>query len=96
MDFNFFISNYHSDGWWDFISWYKLKSLDREEGVFARFTHVDNGNRFINPDYDGPTVYDPDAKEWTWFQVSQPGTYRFYFDAHLGRGKLLKIADSNN
>lgn len=96
MDFNFFISNYHSDGWWDFISWYMLKSLGREEGVFARFTDAGNGTRYINPNYDGPTVYDPDAKDWTWFQVSQPGTYRFYFDAHLGRGKLLKIADSNN
>lgn len=96
MDFNFFISNYHSGGWWDFISWYMLKSLGREEGVFARFTDVGNGTRYINPNYDGPTVYDPDAKDWTWFEVKQPGTYRFYFDVHLGRGKLLKIADSNN
>lgn len=89
MDFNFFISNYHPEGWWNFIAWYRFPSLDNDEGVFARFT--EKGNRFINTEYDGPVIIDQDqnARGWTWFQVSEAGTYRFYFDVHLGRGKLL-------
>lgn len=87
--FNFMIHNYHTDRWWDFISWYRYKYNDAEDGVYARYSEAKYGNRYINPDYSGPVV-DANNKEWTGFYV-EAGTYRIYFDSHLGRAKLVKV-----
>ena len=89
--FNFMIHNYHTDQWWDFISWYRYKYNDPEDGVYARYSEAKYGTRYINPDFSGPVV-DANNKEWTGFDV-KAGTYRIYFDSHLGRAKLVKVND---
>lgn len=82
---NFFLHNYHTDQWWNFIAWYRVS--DVEDGVFGRFTEC--GDRYINLSYSGPI--DPGTKEWTYITAKDAGTYRFYFDSHLGRAKLVKV-----
>lgn len=87
--FNFMIHNYHSHGWWDFISWYRYRYNDVSEGVYARYSEGKYGERYINPNYSGPTV-DANSKDWSGFNIDA-GTYRIYFDSHLGRAKLVKV-----
>lgn len=87
--FNFMIHNYHTDIWWDFISWYRYKYNDPEDGVYACYSDANYGTRYINPDFSGPVV-DANNKDWTGFDV-KAGTYKIYFDSHLGRAKLVKV-----
>lgn len=88
--FNFIIHVYHPENWWDFISWYRYKYNDVEDGVYARYSDAGNGTRYINVDYTGPIV-DKENKEWTGVRIKEAGKYRIYFDSHLGRAKLVKV-----
>lgn len=92
---NFIFHNNHTENnwWWDFISWYKYIDYDVEDGVYGCFTDEEKwGQRYINPNYSGPKV-NANNKEWTYITVQEAGNYRFYFDSHLGRAKLVKVND---
>jgi hypothetical protein len=75
---NFIIHNWHSNGWWNYCTWRVDNSEEPE--VFNYY-----GN-FKNPAWTGPTGDD----NWTKPTVKQTGVYTLRFDAHLGRGKLVR------
>ena len=75
---NFVFHNWHSDGWWNYCSW-----------------RVDNSNEpeIFNyyGDYKNPAWTKPNgADNWAKPTVKQTGSYKLYFDAHLGRAKLVR------
>lgn len=78
---NFIIHNYHTDQWWNFVRWCSISDTDLD--VFGYYT----GSAFKNPDYTGPTNQND---VWSKPTVTTGGTYRFYFDSHLGRAKLIR------
>lgn len=84
---NFIITNYHPDGWWDHVEWRADDSNEIEKfGYFSK-------KKDVNPNWEGTNMRwsDGTAVADNWFkpQVSTSGNYRFEFDAHLGRGKIV-------
>lgn len=78
---NFIIHNYHTDQWWNFVRWCSTSETDLD--VFGYYT----GSTFKNDAYTGPTNT---QDVWSKPTVTTGGTYRFYFDSHLGRAKLIR------
>lgn len=74
---NFIIHNWHSDGWWNYCTWRVDNSSDPE-----KFDYY--GDK-VNPEWTGKKGMD----NWAKPVVQVSGSYRFYFDAHLGRGKMI-------
>lgn len=84
---NFIITNYHPDGWWDHVEWRVDNSEDIEKfGYFSKKNDV-------NPDWEGTNRKWADGTavgdNWAKPTVKTGGNYRFVFDAHLGRGKIV-------
>jgi hypothetical protein len=77
-EMNFIIHNWHHDGWWNYCTWRVDNAKEPE--VFNYY-----GN-FKNPAWTKPNGDD----NWTKPAVTQTGMYTLYFDAHLGRGKLIR------
>jgi hypothetical protein len=75
---NFVIHNWHHDGWWNYCTWRVDNSEEPE--IFNYF-----GN-YKNPAWTEPNG----ADNWAKPTVMQTGAYKLYFDAHLGRGKLVR------
>lgn len=84
---NFIISNYHPDGWWDHVEWRCDNSDEVEKiGYFSK-----KGD--VNPNWEGKNMRWEDGTavgdNWLKPTVTNYGNYRFEFDAHLGRGKIV-------
>lgn len=79
---HFIIHNYHTDQWWDFVSWRSDSATDPE--VFGYSTK----SAFRNRSYSGPTTGED---IWSEPVVKETGNYQFYFDSHLGRAKLVRV-----
>lgn len=84
---NFIISNYHPSGWWDHVEWRCDDSNDIEKfGYFSKKNDV-------NPDWEGTNRQWSDGTavndNWMSPTVTKAGNYRFEFDSHLGRGKIV-------
>lgn len=84
---NFIVTNYHPDGWWDHVEWRADDSTEIEKfGYFSKKNDV-------NPNWEGTNRFwsDGTAVSDNWFKptVKTYGNYRFEFDAHLGRGKIV-------
>ncbi len=77
---NFIIHNYHKSEWWNYVRWCSTSATDMD--VFGYYT----GSASKNSDYKGP-INTQDV--WSKPVVTTSGSYRFYFDAHLGRAKLV-------
>lgn len=78
---NFIIHNYHTNEWWNYVRWCSTSETDLD--IFGYYT----GSASKNPDYTGPT----NVKDvWSKPTVTTTGTYRFWFDSHLGRAKLVQ------
>lgn len=86
-EMNFIISNYHPDGWWDHVEWRCDDSQNVEKfGYFSK-----KGD--VNPNWEGTNQRWEDGSmvgdNWMKPTVTVTGNYRFEFDAHLGRGKIV-------
>lgn len=79
---HFIIHNYHTSTWWNYVRWCSTSSTDVD--VFGYYT----GSASKNPDYTGPTNT---QDVWSEPEVMTSGTYRFCFDSHLGRAKLIRV-----
>ena len=84
---NFIISNSHPDGWWDHVEWRCDNSEEIEKfGYFSK-----KGD--VNPNWEGTNMRWEDGSvvgdNWMKPTVTVTGNYRFEFDAHLGRGKIV-------
>ena len=77
---HFIIHNYHTSSWWNMVRWCSTSATDLD--VFGYYTQ--SGSK--NPAYDGPTNT---QDVWSEPVVTTTGSYRFYFDSHLGRAKLV-------
>ncbi len=87
QELNFIITNYHPDGWWDHVEWRGDDSREIEKfGYFSK-----KGD--VNPNWEGTNMKWWDGTNVTdnWLKpvVTNYGNYRFVFDAHLGRGKIV-------
>lgn len=87
---DFIISNYHPDDWWDHVEWRSDNPNEVEKfGYFSK-------KRDVNPDWDGTNMRWEDGTaingdNWFRAKVTKAGNYRFEFDAHLGRGKIVPV-----
>ena len=86
-EMNFVISNYHPDNWWDHVEWRCDDSTNPEKfGYFSKKNDV-------NPDWEGENQRWEDGTvvgdNWIKPTVVTGGNYRFEFDSHLGRGKIV-------
>ena len=86
-EMNFIISNYHPVGWWDHVEWRCDDSQNVEKfGYFSK-----KGD--VNPNWEGTNQRWEDGSmvgdNWMKPTVTVTGNYRFEFDAHLGRGKIV-------
>lgn len=77
---NFIIHNYHSDGWWNYATWRVDNSAEPET-----FDYYGN---HTNPAW---TIPNTTLDNWAKPVVNTAGSYKFYFDAHLGRAKLVRV-----
>lgn len=86
-ELNFIISNYHPSGWWDHVEWRCDNSTDIEKfGYFSKKNDVNPNWEGTNQKWsDGSSVQD----NWMKPVITKGGNYRFEFDAHLGRGKIV-------
>lgn len=86
-EMNFIISNYHPNGWWDQVEWRCDNSTDIEK--FGYFSKADN----VNPNWEGTNRKWANGSSvqdnWMKPTITNGGNYRFEFDAHLGRGKIV-------
>lgn len=101
-DMHFIIHNWHGDGWWNFVSWRVDDSQECDifyyygnaikqayldwyfgEGVAEWKKWADN------EDYRKQLIYGGGSDNWCAPHVNQAGNYQLYFDAHLGRAKLV-------
>lgn len=86
-EMNFIISNYHPNGWWDQVEWRCDNSTDIEK--FGYFSKANN----VNPNWEGTNRqwWDGSSVQDNWMKpvIANGGNYRFEFDAHLGRGKIV-------
>ena len=86
-EMNFIISNYHPNGYWDQVEWRCDNSTDIEK--FGYFSKANN----VNPNWEGTNRqwWDGSSVQDNWMKpgVTNAGNYRFEFDAHLGRGKIV-------
>lgn len=86
-EMNFIISNYHPNGYWDQVEWRCDNSTDIEK--FGYFSKANN----VNPNWEGTNRqwWDGSSVQDNWMKpvVTNGGNYRFEFDAHLGRGKIV-------
>lgn len=75
----FIIHNYHSDGWWNYCTWRADDEQDPET--------VDYYGNYTNPEWHGKRGDDK------WFKPAIPadGRYQLYFDAHLGRARIVPV-----
>lgn len=80
-EMNFIIHNYHTSEWWNAVRWCSTSETDLD--VFGYYT----GSASQNDAYTGPTNT---QDVWSKPTVTVGGTYRFYFDSHLGRAKLVR------
>jgi hypothetical protein len=78
-DMNFIIHNWHSDGWWNYCTW-RVDSSEEPE----TFDYYGN---YKNPAWTKPNTT---LDNWAKPAVKQTGSYKLYFDAHLGRAKLVR------
>lgn len=78
---HFIIHNYHKSEWWNAVRWCSDSASEPE--VFGYYEQ----SASKNPEYDGPKT---GQDVWSEPEVLSAGTYRFYFDSHLGRAKLVK------
>lgn len=76
----FIIHNYHPDGWWNYCTW----RADDEQNPET----VDYYGNFTNPMWLGKRGAD------NWFKPLIPATgdYQLYFDAHLGRARIVPVS----
>lgn len=88
-EMNFIISNYHPEGWWDHVEWRCDNSTEIEKfGYFSKKNDVNPNCEGTNQKWaDGSSVQD----NWMKPVVTNGGNYRFEFDAHLGRGKIVPV-----
>lgn len=87
QEMNFIVTNYHPDGWWDHVEWRVDNSTDIEKfGYFSKKNDVNPKWKGENRRWtDGTAVND----NWAKPTVKVGGNYRFIFDSHLGRGKIV-------
>ncbi|MDR1202350.1 MAG: hypothetical protein LBL58_12110 [Tannerellaceae bacterium] len=76
---SFLIHNWHHDGWWNYCTWRVDNSEEPE--IFGYY------GAYKNPEWTKPNT---NEDNWTKPAVKQTGSYKLYFDAHLGRGKLVR------
>lgn len=105
-EMNFILHNWHSNGWWNFVTWRVDNASDPDKFMYYGNLHPDNSHYQGNADYfefkygDNP---DFDINSWgdesyrknfvpdNWVKptVTTTGTYKFIFDAHLERARLV-------
>lgn len=86
-ELNFIITNYHPDGWWDHVEWRCDNSTEPEKfGYFSKKGDVNPNWEGTNQRWEDGTVV---GDNWLKPTVITGGNYRFEFDAHLGRGKIV-------
>jgi hypothetical protein len=76
---NFVIHNWHSDGWWNYCTWRVDNAANPE--VFAYY------GDHTNPEWTKPNYI---GDNWAKPTVNATGNYKFIFDAHLERAKLVR------
>lgn len=76
---NFVFHNWHSDGWWNYCTW-RADSSDEPE-VFNYYGNMKN------PEW---TIPNTPLDNWAKPAVNVSGNYKLWFDAHLGRAKLVR------
>ena len=76
---NFVFHNWHHDGWWNYCTW-RVDNSENPE-IFGYY-----GDK-VNPEWTGEKTK---LDNWAKPTVNQSGTYQIYFDAHLGRAKLVR------
>lgn len=86
-EMNLIVTNYHPDGWWDHVEWRCDNSQEPEKlGYYSK-----KGD--VNPNWEGTNMRWGDGSvvgdNWIKPTVTVAGSYRFEFDAHLGRGKIV-------
>lgn len=105
-EMNFIIHNWHSHGWWNFVTWRVDNSSDPDKFMYYGNLHPDTPHYQGNADYfeymygDNPDFninswgdesyrknFVPD--NWVKPTVTTGGTYKFIFDAHLERARLV-------
>lgn len=105
-EMNFIIHNWHSNGWWNFVTWRVDNSAEPEKFMYYGNRHPDTPHYTNNDDYfqykygDNPDFnidswgdegyrknFVPD--NWVKPVVSNAGTYKLIFDAHLERARLV-------
>lgn len=88
-EMNFIVSNCHPDGWWDNVEWRADNSTEIEK--FGYYSKKNN----VNPNWEGTNLKWSNGTpvEDNWFKpiIQTLGNYRFEFDAHLGRGKIVPV-----
>lgn len=85
---HFIITNWHSSQWWDFCSWRCDNKLEPEA---FRISTKSEAN--INPAWKEAGRKLESADNWAEPAVLKSGTYRFTFDAHLQRAKLVLVEE---
>lgn len=96
---NILITMPHGGGWWDRIEWRNDAEVERFGYYNKTASAKDGSNDYISTAWkdngwnmkfdDGTTVTDIKFQ----INVTEAGNYRFEFDSHLGRAKLVKVND---
>ena len=83
-DMNFIITNYEPSGWWDYCSW---RCDNKTEPETFRISTKSEAN--VNPAWiEAGRKFEPNDN-WATPKVLKSGNYKFTFDAHLQRAKLV-------
>ncbi|MCD8387320.1 MAG: hypothetical protein LUD17_10590 [Bacteroidales bacterium] len=101
-ELNFMIQNYHSQGWWNFVSWRVDDSSECDifyyYGNAIKQAYLDWywGEDVADwkmwrdsEDYRKQLIYGGSGDKWAKPTVNNAGDYYLYFDTHLGRAKLV-------
>ena len=100
-DMHFIIHNWHHDGWWNFVAWrvddgaecdifYYYGGVVKEAYLkWAYGEDTEWAKWKDSEDYRKLIIYGGGSDVWATPHVNTTGTYQMYFDAHLGRAKLV-------
>lgn len=104
-DLHFVLHNWHSHGWWNFVTWRVDDSSDPGKFMYYGNVHPDNPHYTGNADYFqwkyngavdldkwGDESYRKEFVPDNWVDIKsleRGGTYKLIFDAHTERARLI-------